>query len=88
MSYVEMWGGSDALVMPHICAIPEEERNEFRDGINALLLKTFHDREFRHMDVAWRNICFYVDKKNENCCITYYRSSIYLFIAGATTGRG
>jgi len=57
--------------MPHICSIPEEERNELRDGINALLLKTFHERGFRHMDVAWRNICFYVDKKNEKLPVLF-----------------
>jgi hypothetical protein len=64
MTKVEMWGGSDALMMPHMCAIPEEERGEFRERIHAMMLASFHDRGFEHKDVAWRNIGYYVDKNN------------------------
>jgi hypothetical protein len=71
MTKVEVWGGSDALMMPHICTIPEEERGGFRDSIHALLLETFHQREYRHMDVAWRNIGFCVDKNNEKLPVLF-----------------
>jgi hypothetical protein len=65
MTAVEVWGGSPALMMPHICAIPEENRSEFIDKICELLVKTFHMRGYRHLDVAWRNIGFCVDKYDE-----------------------
>ncbi len=71
MTKVEVWGGSEALVMPHICAIPEEERGEFKGGIYKLLLCTFHRRGYRHMDVAWRNIGFTVDKNNEKLPVLF-----------------
>jgi hypothetical protein len=71
MTKVEMWGGSDALVMPHICAIPEEEKNEFREKIIKLLRETFHKKGFRHMDVAWRNIGFYIDESNEKLPVLF-----------------
>jgi hypothetical protein len=34
MTKVEIWGGSDALMMPHICAIPLEERGEFKERVH------------------------------------------------------
>jgi len=71
MTKVEVWGGSEALVMPHFCAIPEEERGEFRDRIHALLLNTFHRRGYRHMDVAWRNIGFTVSKNNDKLPVLF-----------------
>jgi hypothetical protein len=71
MTKVEVWGGSDALVMPHVCAIPEKERGEFRDRIHTLLLKTFHERGYRHMDVAWRNVGFYVNKNNHKLPVLF-----------------
>lgn len=71
MTKVEVWGGSEALVMPHVCAIPEDERGEFRDRIHALLLNTFHQRGFRHMDVAWRNIGFTVSTNNEKLPVLF-----------------
>ena len=71
MTRVEVWGGSDALVMPHMCAIPKEERGEFRDRIHTLLLKTFHERGYRHMDVAWRNIGFYVSKNKQKLPVLF-----------------
>jgi len=57
--------------MPHVCAIPEEERGEFRDRIHALLLNTFHRRGYRHMDVAWRNIGFTVSKNNDKLPVLF-----------------
>ena len=67
MTKVEVWGGSDALVMPHICVIPENERGEFRESIKAMMLKSFHKQGYKHTDVAWRNIGYYVDKcKNKS----------------------
>lgn len=71
MTKVEMWGGSEALVMPHFCTIPEEERGEFRDRIHELLLHTFHRRGYRHMDVAWKNIGFFVGKNNEKLPVLF-----------------
>eukprot|EP01036_Dinobryon_divergens_P032238 gene32238-41783_t len=71
MTKVEVWGGSNALVMPHMCAIPEEERGEFRDRIHTLLLENFHERGYRHMDVAWRNIGFYVSKNNRKLPVLF-----------------
>eukprot|EP01036_Dinobryon_divergens_P031811 gene31811-41286_t len=71
MTKVEVWGGSDALVMPHLCAIPKAERGEFRDRIHTLLLKTFHERGYRHMDVAWRNIGFYVSKNKQKLPVLF-----------------
>ena len=64
MTKVEVWGGSNALVMPHICAIPEEERCEFRERIHTMMLKSFHKLGYEHQDVAWRNIGYYVDENN------------------------
>ena len=71
MTKVEVWGGSHALVMPHLCAIPKGRRGEFRDGIHELLLSTFHQRGFRHMDVEWKNIGFYVDENNHNVPVLF-----------------
>lgn len=71
MTKVEVWGGSDALVMPHICAIPVEERGDFKLKIQALLLNTFHQRGYRHMDVAWTNIGFSVSKDNEKLPVLF-----------------
>ena len=42
--------------------ISEEERVEFSDRINVLLLKTFHERG---LDVAWRNIDFCTENNEE-----------------------
>lgn len=56
MTKVDIWGGSNALMMPHICAIPERDRVDFLDSIRALLLTKFCQRGIRHDDVAWRNI--------------------------------
>eukprot|EP00601_Ochromonadales_sp_CCMP2298_P024629 CAMPEP_0173282286 /NCGR_PEP_ID=MMETSP1143-20121109/6724_1 /TAXON_ID=483371 /ORGANISM="non described non described, Strain CCMP2298" /LENGTH=568 /DNA_ID=CAMNT_0014219817 /DNA_START=38 /DNA_END=1742 /DNA_ORIENTATION=- len=64
MTKVEVWGGSDALVMPHICAIPEVERDEFRERICAMMRTSFHKRGYKHQDVAWRNIGYYVDMED------------------------
>jgi hypothetical protein len=64
MTKVEVWGGSDALVMPHICAIPEEERGEFKDGVRAMMLENFHKQGLEHKDVAWRNIGYYEDNNH------------------------
>ena len=64
MTKVEVWGGSKALVMPHICAIPEEERCEFRERIHTMMLTSFHKLGYEHQDVAWRNIGYYVDENN------------------------
>lgn len=71
MTKVEVWGGSEALVMPHICAIPEDERGEFKDKVYQLMLEKFHRRGFEHGDVAWRNIGFYLDKKKEKIPVLY-----------------
>ena len=64
MTKVEVWGGSDALMMPHICAIPLEERGEFKERIHVMMLTCFHERGYEHQDVAWRNIGYYVDENN------------------------
>ena len=64
MTKVEVWGGSEALVMTHVCAIPEEDRGDFRGEIEELLQNTFHQRGYRHLDVAWRNIGFVARKDN------------------------
>jgi hypothetical protein len=64
MTKVEVWGGSNALMMPHMCAIPEEERGEFRERIYAMMMTSFRERALEHKDVAWRNIGYYLDKNN------------------------
>lgn len=64
MTKLEVWGGSEALVMPHMCAIPKEDREEFRSSIHELLLNTYHGRGYRHLDVEWRNIGCYVREDN------------------------
>ena len=64
MTKVEVWGGSDALMMPHICAIQLEERGEFKEWIHVMMLTCFHERGYEHQDVAWRNIGYYVDENN------------------------
>jgi hypothetical protein len=49
------------LVMPHICAIPEDETGDFRESVRAMMTN-FHARGFEDNDVVWRNICYYEDK--------------------------
>jgi hypothetical protein len=64
MTKVEVWGGSDALIMPHICVIVEEDRGEYRERFHVTMTTSFHERGYEHQDVAWRNIGYYVDQNN------------------------
>ena len=50
--------------MPHFSSVLENERDDFKDGLIALLTVKFGTR-FVHTDVRWRNIGKYQDKDCE-----------------------
>jgi hypothetical protein len=51
-------------MMLHICAIPEEDRGEFKERFHVMMMTSFHELGYEHQDVAWRNIGYYVDQNN------------------------
>ena len=68
---VEMWSGSDALIMPHFSTILEEERNDFKVRIREVLTEKFARKNIVHTDVRWRNIGKYKDR-NGNLAIVIF----------------
>lgn len=76
MTKVEMWSGSYALIMPHFCSIPEDQREMYRDGIHHLLTKKFQNNSLIHDDVKWRNIGIYLKENGESVLVLYDLQSV------------
>lgn len=63
MVQIEVWSGSEALVMPHFSTVLESERDLYKKEIFQVLTTHFKHRGKVHNDVRWRNIGKY-KKKN------------------------
>jgi len=60
MVKIELWSGSDALVMPHFAAVLDDEREMYKLQLEFLLNEKFVKKGKVHKDVRWRNIGKYV----------------------------
>lgn len=63
MVQIDVWSGSEALVMPHFSTVLESERDLYKKEIFQVLTTHFKQRGKVHNDVRWRNIGKY-KKKN------------------------
>lgn len=79
MTKVEIWSGSYALVMPHFCSIPEDQRDTYREDIFQLLIEKFQNNGLVHNDVKWRNIGIYLKKNGESAVVLYDLQSVHTF---------
>jgi len=76
MTKVEIWSGSYALVMPHFCSVPEDERRTYFSSIEQLLRDKFHAAHLIHNDVRWRNIGTYLNRYGESIVVLYDLQSV------------
>eukprot|EP01038_Epipyxis_sp_PR26KG_P014464 gene14464-19414_t len=51
MTKVEVWSGSDALVMPHFTSILIQDREMFKVSIKKFLEEKFHEKRIVHHDL-------------------------------------
>lgn len=79
MTKVEIWSGSYALMMPHFCSIPEDQRQKYHEDIRRLLIEKFQAKDVIHNDVKWRNIGIYLQENGESTVVLYDLQSVQKF---------
>lgn len=68
---VEMWSGSNALMMPHFATILESERPRYAELIKDTLRTKFASKGLVHPDVRWRNIGVYKTDEGDVAVVVY-----------------
>lgn len=76
MVSLDIWSGSQALMMPHFATILESERDQYRDKLIQVLTMKFMNKGKVHRDVRWRNIGKYRQQNGEETVVVYDLHSV------------